>query len=187
MIGFFGGTFDPLHFGHINLALELKERAGLKEVWFCPAFKSPFKEGITSASAFDRLNMLKLGLKDVPGCKVIDDEIVREGPSYTIDTIRALMEKTGESFRLILGDDHLKEFSLWKEAEQLRKLAPLLMGQRGFSDDAAIIKTPLLDISATKIRERIKEGLYVGHLLPQTTLNYIYNHGLYLDGNQNKS
>lgn len=180
MIGFFGGTFDPLHFGHIHLALALKEYAGLEEVWFCPAYTNPFKEGVKSASPEDRLVMLQKGLQDIPGFRVLDDEIKRPQISYTIDTLRELILRTGKSFRLLLGSDQLENFELWKDAEELKKLAPPLVGSR--RNKAGGIDLPLCDISATDIRKRIHEGLYIGHLVPQPVLDYIKKRGLYLHG-----
>lgn len=171
MIGFFGGTFDPIHFGHLNLAESLKEREGLKEIWICPAWQSPFKKGVKTASPQDRLAMCKLAIEDFPGFKVIDTEIVRGGPSFTIDTIRSLKG----SFRLILGDDQVKSFDQWKEADELKKLAPPLIGAR-FGEG---IKTPIMEISATDIRNRLAKGLPCAHLVPHKVLDYIFKNGLY--------
>lgn len=180
MIGFFGGTFDPIHLGHLNLAIQLKEAAKLKEIWFCPAFCSPFKKDSLTPPQ-DRLNMLKLTLEGAPGLKVIEDEIVKEGPSYTIDTIRKLMKETGHTFRLILGEDQIENFSKWKEAEELKKLAPPLFGKRGVSQNSQALSIPLFDVSATEVRNRVKAGQWIGHLVPTQVSHYIHKKGLYLD------
>ena len=177
MIGFLGGTFDPIHFGHLNLALALKEQAGLEEVWFCPAFINPFKEGKTATSPLDRLHMLQLALADIPEFKIVENEIRRQGVSYTVDTIRELMKTTDQSFRLLLGADQLQTFHRWKEAETLKQLAPPLVGVRTGCQGG--IGIPLFDISGTEIRRRLKENLYVGHFIPSKVLAYIKEKGLY--------
>ena len=166
MIGFFGGTFDPIHSGHLNLAERLKSQAGLAEVWFCPAFLNPFKQ--KGSSPEDRLEMIRLALQDRPGLKVIDDEIKKGGLSYTIDTIRALMEKTGKSFRLILGEDLVADFAKWKEASALIRLAPPLIGERD-----AISATHIRNLFVTG-REREAE-----ELVPPAVFDYILKKGLY--------
>lgn len=170
MIGFFGGSFDPIHFGHLNLAHELMKNGELEEVWFCPAFISPFKLKGSLVSPSDRLHMIELAIKGVPQFKVIDEEIKRGGPSYTIDTIKELTRDTGRSFRLLLGEDQWDDFSKWKESEQLLDLAPPLIGGR------------VLDISSTEIRERLKKGGWIDDLVPKEVSEYIYNKGLYLNG-----
>lgn len=179
MIGFFGGTFDPIHFGHLNLALRLREKAGLKEVWFCPAYVSPFKTSVKSASPEDRYEMVKLAIEGIEGFKVLDTEIKKKAPSYTIDTLRELISETNETFRLIIGSDQEADFMKWKEAEALKILAPPLMGERAGSPSSSALPLPLFDISATEIRERVKEGLYVGHQIPQAVQNYILKNKLY--------
>lgn len=165
MIGFFGGTFDPIHFGHLTLAQTLMEKAGLKEVWFCPAGQNPFKEGIKSASPEDRFEMCRLAVQDFPGFKVIDTEIKRKGPSYTIDTIRSLK---GGPFRLILGEDQILSFDQWKEVDALKQLAPPLIGPRDG-----------VELRATNIRSRLEKGLPCAHLVPHKVLDYIFKNGLY--------
>lgn len=180
MIGFFPGTFDPIHLGHLNLAIRLKEAAGLKEVWFCPAFRSPFKLGIETASPEDRLKMVQLAIKGIKGFRVLDLEIRKGAPSYTIDTIRELIQKTGEHFRLILGEDNVTDFTKWKEADKLAELAPLLIGARTGCRLESALLIPLYDISATDIRLRREEGLYIGHQVPASVLSHIKKNKLYL-------
>ncbi len=169
IVGFFGGSFDPIHNGHIQLALSLIERRKVDEVIFCPAGISPFKKSAPPlASKKDRLKMCKLAIKPIPLFSLLDWEVERETPSYTIDTIRFLIKRDPKAtYRLILGEDTFAHISKWKEADALLKLAPPLVGDR------------LLPISSTEIRKRLKEGKYCGHLLPQEVLEYIYKHNLY--------
>lgn len=165
-VGFFGGSFDPIHFGHIALAIQLMEAHGLDEVLFCPAFCSPFKrETPPEASPEHRLAMLKLAL-DVPQFKITTAEIDRGGASYTIDTIRGL-EAKGVKLRLLLSDEAAAHLERWKEAEELVRLAPPLIAPRE------------IQISSTEIRARLKKKLYCGHLIPAKALDYIRTHRLY--------
>ena len=170
-VGFLGGSFDPIHFGHLNLAISLKESAGLKKILICPAGNSPFKKA-PHVAAHHRLKMCQLAVEDLDGFVVIDDEIKRDGPSYTIDTIRGL----NESVRLLLGDDQLESFDKWKESEELKRLAPPLIGSR-FNKEGANI--PIIEISSTLVRERLKKGLPCLHLVPHKVLDYIFKNGLY--------
>ncbi len=186
VVGFFGGTFDPLHFGHIQLALSILENGGLDAVFFCPTALSPSKiSSRPHAKAQDRLEMVKRGIEGIKGFQLIEEEIHEQQPSFTIDTIRLLMTKYPQTtFRLILGQDHLVHFTSWKEWDELMHIAPPLVGARSTSSftnplQMEIIETSLFDISATHIRSRIKKGLYVGHLLPQATLEYIREKKLY--------
>jgi nicotinate-nucleotide adenylyltransferase len=164
MIGFFGGSFDPIHFGHITLAIHLLEAHKLEKVLFCPAFCSPFKtDKPPIASPQHRLAMLRLSL-DHPRFEITTLELDRGGPSYTIDTIRSLPHK---GLRLILSEETAAHLNQWKEAQELVRLAPLLTGPREFP------------ISSTEVRDRIKKRLYCGHLVPTPVLKYIETHGLY--------
>lgn len=165
-VGFFGGSFDPIHFGHLSLAVQLMEANNLDEVLFCPAFCSPFKlSSPPLASPERRLAMLKLAL-ELPQFKISTLELDRGGCSYTIDTLRALREE-GVKFRLLLSDETAAHLDQWKEEEELIKLAPPLAGLRK------------MEISSTEIRARLKKKLYCGHLVPAETLDYIREHHLY--------
>jgi nicotinate-nucleotide adenylyltransferase len=181
-VGFFGGSFDPIHFGHINLALELLEKGHLDEVLFCPAFCSPFKTGHPpAASKKDRLEMLKLALKAVPHTRITTLELDREGPSYTVDTIRELQRQEKSSFRLLLSEEAAKEIDKWKEAKELTRLAPPLIGVRASFSEGPFerVRTRVLEVSSTEIRKRLQEKLYCGHLIPPKALDYILQNGLY--------
>lgn len=165
-VGFFGGSFDPIHFGHLSLARHLMEVHNLDEVLFCPAFCSPFKtKNPPFASGFHRLEMLKLAL-DLPQFKICDWEIRQEGASYTIDTIRALQTE-GVQFKLLLSEESALHLDQWKGIEELLTLADLLKGPRHFPT------------SSTEIRERLKKNLDCRHLVPAKTLDYIKANRLY--------
>lgn len=198
-VGVYGGTFDPIHFGHLNLAIEIMEAHHLDEVWFCPAQISPHKQKMTPTPVHHRLAMLELALCDIPNFKVLDIETKRQGPSFTIDTLRELIAienqySNQKEFYLILGDDSLPEFSRWHLPEEIIKLVPLLIGRRSsqcqsleFKGNPAICEairngltpTRLMEISGTEIRQRLQQGKYVGHLLPAKVMDYIYKHHLY--------
>jgi nicotinate-nucleotide adenylyltransferase len=172
-IGLFGGSFDPIHFGHLNLAIEMLETHGLDEIVFCPAFCSPFKtEAPPVASASDRLEMVKLVVGEVPQFRVSSLEVDRGGPSFTIETLRALPKG---DYYLILTEESVTSFSKWKEFEEIKARATLLIGKRKFP------------ISSTLIRERFKKKLYCGHLVPAKALYYIDKHRLYSSSTYEKN
>lgn len=180
-IGIYGGTFDPVHFGHIQLALSLFEQCGLDEIFWVPAKINPLKP-LSSTAGHHRLEMLRLALEGLPYFKVLDLELNREGPSYTIDTLKILQKEYPEaSLRLILGDDTWKHFNKWKDPEEILKIAPPLVGSRSAETTSSphILRTPLFEISATAIRNRLSHSLYCGHLVPTKVLDYIAQNGLY--------
>lgn len=197
LIGLYGGTFDPIHLGHLNLALEIKEKKQLDEIWFCPAKINPHKhENHPPLSAEHRLKILQLALKGIPGFAILDVELKRRGPSYTIETLRYLLENEGAkySFALILGEDSIHDFPRWREAEEIARLVPLYVGSRKNEISASklygsdiisqalskgLTSTRVMEISATEIRQRIKQGLYCGHLIPKESLDYICKNQLY--------
>jgi nicotinate-nucleotide adenylyltransferase len=180
-IGFFGGAFDPIHFGHISLAIQLLEINGLDEVLFCPAFCSPFKTYAPPvASPQHRLALLRLALERIPHFRITTLEIDRGGPSYTIDTLRALKGESAK-LRLLMSEETASQFNLWKESEELSRIAPPLVGSRSpsHSSQRGYTPTKTMEISSTEIRARLKKGLYCGHLVPPKALDYIHSHRLY--------
>jgi nicotinate-nucleotide adenylyltransferase len=191
-VGVFGGSFDPVHFGHLNLALSLMERCALDEVLFVPVSLSPFKENAPPVvSAEHRKEMLKLATHPVKQFLILDWEVHGQGPVYTIDTVRKLSADPSLQLHLILGEDHLVSFHHWKEAEELIRLAPPLIGTRGGGDLSQLpalfqeklhegrIRIPFFEISSTDVRDRLFQKKYCGHLVPATVLNYIEKHRLY--------
>ena len=129
--GILGGSFDPVHFGHLNLAISLMESCALDEVLFIPTRLSPFKENAPPrVSSEHRLAMLKIALVPLKKFRIIDWELEGQGPAYTIDTVRKLSQDHSLGLHLLLGEDHLKSFDRWKEVEELIQLAPPLIGSR---------------------------------------------------------
>jgi nicotinate-nucleotide adenylyltransferase len=191
-IGLYGGSFDPIHFGHIYLALQIKELLGLDEIIFCPTNITPHKKNILPGK--HRFNMTKLAIEDIDGLSVSDCEIKRQGVSYTINTINDLIQ-IYPNLRLILGLDLLSTFESWKGAKEIAKLSSPIVGSRfGDYEDVfdnmknmevanilkkGLVKTKIMDISSTEIRNRIKNKLYCNHLLPSKVLDYITEHKLY--------
>lgn len=192
-IGFFGGTFDPIHFGHLNLAINLLEKQKLDEILFSPANFSPEKTiNPPLASGEDRKEMTRLAIEEIDSCRLIDLELKREGPSYTIDTICHLKEMHPNwELHLILGEDVLPGLPNWKDILVLLELAPPLVGTRPFDKlihlppkllafiDRGRVDTPMMEISSTELRERLLQKKYCGHLIPAKVLDYIHQHGLY--------
>lgn len=194
MIGFYGGTFNPIHFGHLNLAIALMEAHGLEEVWFSPAFISPHRQTEKPIWIEHRLKMVELGIQDIPQFKLIDIESRRQEPSFTVDTLQELIStEKKKKFCLLLGEDSIEGFFRWKEPEKIVDLVPLFIGSRTGSPHhlegnpkiceairKGMTSTRRMDISATEIRKRVPLGLYCGHLIPQKVLDYILENHLYL-------
>lgn len=171
-IGIFGGTFDPVHIGHVAAVIALKEAHNLDSILVIPANHSPHKKNQIPQEAKHRLAMLKMAFKPLSYCKVLTLELKRPGPSYTIDTVEELkateMVKKGDTLYLLLGADQFAEIHSWKRADELILQAKPLVAER---------KT--FDVSSTQIRKRIKKKLYCGHLLNNQVYNYIQRKQLY--------
>lgn len=201
-IGIFGGSFDPIHFGHLNLAVEIMEACALDEVWFCPAAFNPLKGVKSPRTDAERLAMINLAIEGQPRFRVTDVDVARKGPSYAIDTLTILKESEQEkglvaSFSLILGSDSAKSFYQWRDPEGIIKQCHLLIGSRngnlpdefsGSPEVVAALKqgvtpTRIMEISSTDIRYRLGKGLYCGHLVPGKVLDYIHLNSLYCSPN----
>lgn len=192
-IGIYGGSFDPVHFGHIGLALEMREKLGLEEVWFIPNQLNPLKP-IKPTSGELRVKMLELALEDLPFFKIKTTEIERVGPSYSVDTLREIRAAHGDvELYFIVGDDVLGEIHRWKEPHEFLGLAQIVVGDRqekilNSIQDPEIVKaiqkgmipTRTLEISSTEVRDRVRKGLYIRHLVPAKVVDFIYQNRLYL-------
>jgi nicotinate-nucleotide adenylyltransferase len=191
-VGILGGSFDPIHFGHLNLAISMMEACVLDEVLFVPAFLSPFKQNAPPvASAEHRKEMLKLATDPVKTFRILDWELQSKGPTFTIDTVHKLSSDPSLQLHLILGEDHMASFHRWKEAEDLIRLASPLIGTRERGDLSQLsvrfqdmlhnrrVKIPHFEISSTDVRSRLSQKKYCGHLVPSAVLDYIDKHHLY--------
>lgn len=201
-IGYFGGSFDPVHFGHLVLAEACLDGARLDRVVFLPAGSPPHKQGRDIANANHRLEMLRLAIDGIPQFSIDDREVSRAGVSYTVDTVRDLLANTdaaNENFWLI-GGDTLPDLPTWRDIEGLLDIIPFLTASRpGYDTDAAlsrlkdvfgpdraddlaagIVHMPLVGVSSTGIRARLRSGRSIRFLVPEPVREYISRHHLYL-------
>ena len=208
-IGILGGSFNPIHIGHLIAAEEVFQQRGLSKVIFMPTGISPHKESSDLTDSFHRYQMVKSAISDNEYFEVSDIEIKRSGKSYTIDTIRILREKYGEEHNLylIMGTDMISEISTWKDisilsgichfivvnrspipANGISKSPSLECGLRGikvFSDEKIAeigrlkVTIPTIGISSTEIRDRLHSGRSIRYLVPQCVEDYIRTHNLY--------
>jgi nicotinate-nucleotide adenylyltransferase len=188
MIGLFGGSFDPVHHGHLIVGQIAAEKLGLEVLRFVPAREQPFKRGQHRTSPEHRAAMLSLATAGTPGFEVELSELQRPGPSYTVDTLRALREREpGSEFVLLLGADAAADLAAWREADQIPRLARIAVFARPGSpvpDSAwvsAVVQVPAIDISATQVRNRVARGQSVRYWIPDAVAEYIGKHRLYLD------
>jgi nicotinate-nucleotide adenylyltransferase len=186
MVGLFGGSFDPVHHGHLIVARAAAEQLGLEELWFVPAGEQPFKAGRHGASASDRTAMLALALAGERGFRVERCEVEREGRSYTVDTLRTLTAREpGRTFILLLGADAAADLPRWRESEEVRRLARVAVLTRPGHTirdtlaGAAVVPVPALEISATQLRERVAAGRSIRYFVPDAVATYVAERGLY--------
>lgn len=184
--GIFGGSFNPVHNGHISMALLAKERLGLDRVVFVPANISPFKEPFKDVSPFHRLKMLEGAVRDYPFFSVDGRELKRGGVSYTYETIGEMEKDFPEDlpFYLLIGDDLAGGFSGWYKAEDLARRTKIVVLTRGKSPGAfpfpcESIKNEVVGISSSMVRKNILEGKEWVSLVPSFVSRYIIEHRLY--------
>ncbi|MBX9743536.1 MAG: nicotinate (nicotinamide) nucleotide adenylyltransferase [Chthoniobacterales bacterium] len=181
-IGLFGGTFDPVHLGHLILAHDALEALKLDLLFFIPAALAPHKkETPPLASAAQRVAMLQLAIKGESRFVIDERELSRKAPSYTIDTVRELeKEYPSRHFFLLVGED--QNIDQWKEIDELQKKVHFVFfsraNHRNTVDDFTLLRRRI-DISSTEIRERLALGKPVCHLLPPTVAHYLEKKSLY--------
>lgn len=195
-LGVFGGTFDPIHLAHLVLAEQAREQLNLDRVLFIPAAAPPHKIGRSISPAKTRLEMVELAVAGHPQFAVSDIEIKRTGPSYTVDTLRSLcVQYPAAALFLLLGGDSLVDFPTWREPKQILELASLAVVKRegspipdlpadwemDLSNRLHFIQAPLLAISGTDLRRRVREGRSIRYLVPAAVAAFIESQRLYLN------
>jgi nicotinate-nucleotide adenylyltransferase len=181
-LGLYGGSFDPVHHGHLILARQALEDLLLERVVFIPAAESPFKPDHSGAPAEDRLAMIGLAIQDEPRFVVDPLELRREAPSYTIHTARAYRAQyPKDALFFLIGEDHVPALQKWNEFEQLDQLVDFAILSR--SDLPLKVNYPVVrrrfDLSSTEIRNRVANDLSISYLVPENVLRYIQERNLY--------
>ena len=196
-IGVLGGTFDPIHIGHLLLAEEARIKLGLSEVLFVPAGQPWLKLDRSITPAAHRVEMVRRAITTNSYFKLCMIEVDRPGPSYTVDTITTLREQLGAeaSFFFILGRDSLADLPLWKEPSKLIQICKLVVAPRlsssladlksleqsihGVTDSVIQLDMPVIEVSSSEIRKRVAQGLSIRYLVPDEVGKYIAEQGLY--------
>lgn len=187
LVGLFGGSFDPIHHGHLITAAVVAETLGLDQVRFVPANEQPFKAGTHRAPAVHRAAMLELATAGAAGFATERAELERPGPSYTVDTLRILTAREpGTRFIMLLGADAAAQFDRWREPDEILRLAQVAVFARPGVPAVAgrlpgqVVTVPSIGISATEVRRRVGEGRSVRYWVPDAVADYIAMHRLYL-------
>lgn len=197
-IGILGGTFDPVHLGHINLAIDARNEAALDKVIFIPARLQPFKLDRRVTPGKDRLAMLRKATEPIAGFEVSSYEMEQTGISYTYLTMRAMKKKFGDDVRLyfIMGTDSFLKIEKWKNSDELLREYSYIIGtrpgyrqeelrdciskiRRDYNTDVKNINNVQMDISSTEIRKRIDSGMSCTDLIPERVERYIRENELY--------
>ena len=198
-IGLIGGTFDPIHNGHLLLAENSRKVFNLDKIIFMPAGIPPHKRDKHISSNVHRYNMTLLAINSNENFFLSDMELKKEGVSFTIDTIKYLKSNYRDSeIYFILGSDSLFQIDTWKDYEELLTLCNFIVVARPhynneklrnlvdnlnnlYNSSIHIVEGPVLDISSSEIRDRVRKGLSISYLVPKPVEEYIYKHGLYKD------
>lgn len=198
-VGLLGGTFDPVHYGHLILADVARESCGLDQVWFVPAAIPPHKQGRGISSAAHRVAMLNLAIGGNESFAAATIELDRGGVSFTVDTLEQLKaEDAGRELCLILGSDSLADLPTWRSPARICELATLIVARRGGAPEADFnvlgdivdaarlalfarqqIEMPRIEISATELRQRVAAGQSIRYRTPRAVEKYIETEGLY--------
>lgn len=188
-IGLFGGTFNPVHTGHVNLVKNFKEKLGLDKVMVIPTAQPPHKEAKALASSEDRINMCRLAFGEM--AEISDIEISRGGKSYTVKTLEELKKKYPEDeFYFLVGSDMLLSFKRWYRWEDILSMCTLCATDRNNEESCRESDADFFEriifcdfektvVSSTEVREKIERKENVLHLIPEKVLNYIKEKGLY--------
>jgi len=195
LLGIFGGSFDPVHNGHLALARACQDQASLDAIWFMPTAVQPLKQQGPHATDAQRAEMLRLAIGGEPSWTMCTLEIDRGGPSFTVDTLRQLHDELPDaSLFFLFGSDALRDVERWKEPSEIFRLAtPLVVHRAGepppdleslaaFCDadkQPRRIEMPAVDISSTEIRRRVAAGEPIDDMAPSAVTDYIAQHRIY--------
>jgi len=198
-LGLFGGSFDPVHYGHLLLAEQCRAQCAVDAVWFIPTHKPPHKnaESMTAASA--RLDMLELAIAGAPAFQISRVELDRDKTTFTVDTLQQLRaENADRELFFLIGADSLADLPFWREPERITELATIVAVNRGdrpfpdleplrqrigdcVSERVQFVSMPGIDISSSDIRRRVQQNQSIRFLVPRAVEAYIHEHRLYVD------
>lgn len=188
-VGIFGGTFDPIHTGHILIAVAALRQFRLDTIVFVPAKRSPHKPKSVFAPAEHRVQMVRKAIRGHSSFTISDVEVQREGLSYTVDTLESIQHLyPGSRLFLLLGSDNIRSFDAWKNPKRITRMASLVVYRRWGYDltarmlsrwSARVLEGPEIFISSTLIRKKVSSGRTIQHLVPPAVERYITNHNLY--------
>ncbi len=191
-IGIYGGTFDPIHIAHMIIAECAREQLQLDKLYFIPTFIPPHKKTVTVSDAQDRIDMVKCAIQSDKNFYLSDYEINRKETSYTVYTLQHFRQTMGldrEQLFLLIGADNYIEFHKWKNPEEIVKLCRLCIVDRPnlsgkdagqpVQTDAIWIDAPLMGISSSDIRDKVRQGKSIHYLVPLSVEEYIISHNLY--------
>lgn len=195
-IGVYGGTFDPVHFGHLLLAETCREQCALDEVWFIPAAQSPHKQHKVSSSPRQRIEMLRFAVSGHPQFRISKIELERPAPSYTVDTLRQLtLEDPSREIFLLMGADSLDDLPTWRDPLDILQLAHVVAVSRGRTPASTdrlvdalgeqvksrirLLTMPAIDLAASDLRQRARTGRSLRFMTPRPVELFIQQHQLY--------
>jgi nicotinate-nucleotide adenylyltransferase len=195
-VGMIGGTFDPIHVGHLILAEQARDQLALEQVVFIPAGQPPHKATKQITAAHHRLAMVQLAIEAHDAFAVSRIDLDREGPCYSVDTISLLQKTWGSETEIyfLIGEDSLRDLPKWHQPDRLLRLCQIVAIRRpgysvdlnaldrrlaGVADRIQTISSPLIDISSTDIRDRVRENRSIRYLVPEPVRRYIEQHNLY--------
>lgn len=187
-IGLYFGSFNPVHTGHLIIANHIKEQAELGQVWFVVSPQNPLKPSVALLNEFHRLALVQLAIDDEPGLKASDIEFRLPRPSYTADTLAYLQEKYPQhEFSVIMGSDSFQNLFKWKNPDYILKHHTIYVyrrpgievGEIPSTGNVIVLNAPLLEISATHIRNNIKNGKSIRFLVPDKVKDEIEKNGYY--------
>lgn len=200
-LGLFGGTFDPIHLGHLIVAETAREACRLDRVWFIPAGEPPHKQGLNStmgrASSSDRLEMVRIAIAGHPAFETAEHDLKRPGPHYSVDLLKMIREeRPQDDLFFIIGADSLADLPHWREPREIARLATIVAANRSgvemkldtpeltavFGPDSyplTQVLIPSINLASRELRKRVSEGRSIRYLVPRGVEAYIQTQGLY--------